>query len=385
MESVFFAKYSYERDPRFRVMTRIVGLENGNREVQKIADDQNSVQHVADICNAYEALRQYHCNDAICIVPCEMRGEMAVFPYVSGDLLTDRIYDLMRLHDTDALIALLKEYVQRITAGVELVPFQKTEQFCQIFGDKFELEGIPAFQPCDVDMIPSNIIISDDKWYVFDYEWTFNFPIPVDYIIYRAILFCVIRFNITKEIPEGQIYESLGLDLTRKAYYEAMENAFQKYVYGQAIDYPAFYENMRKPVISLFNIDILNDMPMEGGELREILDALALADARQKDAIARLNAEGDALRIKIDEMTLSEARKDYWIARLNAEGDELRVIVDQNARDEQELRRKADMLREEADETRRKYDLLVSMYEDVLEKKEKMERHWLWKLIHPFH
>ena len=497
MESVIFVKHSYESDPRFRVMTRIVSLENGDREVQKIAVSSASTQHVAEICEAYRILKQCYRKDALSIIPCNMRGEVAVFPYVSGELLTDRIYDLIRLHDTDALVALLQEYVRRITASADLKPFRKTERFSRIFGDSFELDDVPAFQPCDVDMIPSNIIVSGDTWHLFDYEWTFDFPIPVGYIVYRAILYCMIHFNITDVLPEAQLYEGMGLDLSQKNIYEAMEKAFQAYVYGQAVDYASFYDSLRKPIVSLFDIDISNEMLSDGNAIRSRIDALSLADARQKDAIARLNAEGDALRIKLDEMSLAQAQKDDALARLNAEGDalrkqvdemslaqaqkddalvrlnaegdalrkqvdemslaqaqkddaiarlnaegdalrkqvdemslaqaqkdeaiarmnaegdalrikldeitlaearqsdaikrlnaegdELRLSVDQYIRNEKELRRNNDMLREEADDIRRKYDLLVSMYEDVREKKEEMERHWVWKLVHPFH
>ena len=33
----------------------------------------------------------------------------------------------------------------------------------------------------------SNIFIIDDEYVAVDYEWVFNFPIPIEYIFYRTI------------------------------------------------------------------------------------------------------------------------------------------------------------------------------------------------------
>ena len=41
----------------------------------------------------------------------------------------------------------------------------------------------------DIDMIPQNIIISDTEAVLIDYEWTFTFTVPVDFVIFRFLYY----------------------------------------------------------------------------------------------------------------------------------------------------------------------------------------------------
>ena len=80
-------------------------------------------------------------------------------------------------------------------AAEERSPFDRTPEFAEVFGEGKLPEGIPCAAVSDVDMIFSNIFVesgkaaADSAWTVIDYEWTFAFPIPKKYLIYRAIYF----------------------------------------------------------------------------------------------------------------------------------------------------------------------------------------------------
>jgi hypothetical protein len=38
-----------------------------------------------------------------------------------------------------------------------------------------------------LDLIPDNILISRDRWIVIDHEWSFDFPVPVAFVLFRGI------------------------------------------------------------------------------------------------------------------------------------------------------------------------------------------------------
>ena len=38
-----------------------------------------------------------------------------------------------------------------------------------------------------IDLVPANILIASDCWHLVDHEWFFEFPVPVDLVIYRGI------------------------------------------------------------------------------------------------------------------------------------------------------------------------------------------------------
>ena len=39
----------------------------------------------------------------------------------------------------------------------------------------------------NIDLVPANILILKDRQVVIDYEWTFDFPVPAGFILYRMI------------------------------------------------------------------------------------------------------------------------------------------------------------------------------------------------------
>jgi hypothetical protein len=63
--------------------------------------------------------------------------------------------------------------------------FQICEEFRNIFGE-ISYRGV-AMKYANIDAIFDNIITDNDAWYMFDYEWVFSFPVPLNYPIYRGI------------------------------------------------------------------------------------------------------------------------------------------------------------------------------------------------------
>lgn len=41
--------------------------------------------------------------------------------------------------------------------------------------------SVPFSKGVDIDLIFSNIMVQGNTWIVIDYEWTFDFPVPVDF------------------------------------------------------------------------------------------------------------------------------------------------------------------------------------------------------------
>ncbi len=38
-----------------------------------------------------------------------------------------------------------------------------------------------------VDLMPRNILVNGDRWIVIDNEWSFDFPVPVEFILFRSV------------------------------------------------------------------------------------------------------------------------------------------------------------------------------------------------------
>ena len=68
---------------------------------------------------------------------------------------------------------------------VRVVP----EEFLRVIvgqTDNNKLE-IDCFSRGLLDLTPRNIFVNGDKWIVLDNEWSFDFPVPVVFVLFRAI------------------------------------------------------------------------------------------------------------------------------------------------------------------------------------------------------
>ena len=63
---------------------------------------------------------------------------------------------------------------------------ERTE-FAQVFGTSQIRPELPCIAPANIDLILDNIFEKDGKYRVIDCEWIFDFPVPVAFIIWRAI------------------------------------------------------------------------------------------------------------------------------------------------------------------------------------------------------
>ena len=78
-------------------------------------------------------------------------------------------------------------YLKKIRSLHSGEKFRKTPEFIRVFGD-VPLEGeYDASGMSNIDLVPANLLIQRDRQVVIDYEWTFRFPIPADFIQYRMI------------------------------------------------------------------------------------------------------------------------------------------------------------------------------------------------------
>lgn len=73
----------------------------------------------------------------------------------------------------------------------------------------------------------SNTVIRD---VLFDYEWTFDFPIPADYLRYRILHYYLETSPVRLEALGMDLYSRFGLDETCLAQCRTMEKNFQDYI-----------------------------------------------------------------------------------------------------------------------------------------------------------
>ena len=206
-QAVSYVKFACQRKPEFRVSTKITE-ENGTKRVIKSPMTEAAKEHIARLASNKDKVAGMY--KGITPTDCKLEGDSAVFPFVEGECLT--IEDLDKIFD-------YKEPLSR---------FEVTDRFREIFGDIDVPEGEQAYPMSNVDSNLDNFVVSNGKTYCIDYEWIFDFPVPVRFVKYRTLFYAGIS-------PER--FTDFGYSDEDIKFFHNMEIAFQQYVSGDDFKY----------------------------------------------------------------------------------------------------------------------------------------------------
>ena len=232
MQKTIYAKCSVERKEEYKIITRIFE-EDGIKIVEKNAVSQKAKQHVERMAEFVK--NSPYQTENVVLVPCEKVEDGKVrFPYIVGQRLDRVIDEAVKTEDWDAVwndIALLKNIIMNVK---ETETFQMTDTFKEMFGEVEGLLGYVSAKNVSFDMVASNIVLAD-KIYIMDYEWTFDFAVPLKYILYRCILLNAALYVIPKE-KKKILMEMVDISEEECEIFLQMEIAFQKCVTGVSLN-----------------------------------------------------------------------------------------------------------------------------------------------------
>ena len=186
MERIVYSKYSAERDEKFAIRTDIIKKEDDTMVVRKYPLEKSGEQHVKKIYEWSHRLQEEYPKGQFQVNRCKNIDGGVEFEYLTGQTLQEKIRTMAAAGDEDGIEQMIASYVARIRQEKTWIRFKKTPEFIQIFGDVKISDGALCQKVTNIDMIFSNIILRGDVWSFIDYEWTFDFPIPIDFVLYRA-------------------------------------------------------------------------------------------------------------------------------------------------------------------------------------------------------
>ncbi|MCR5581541.1 MAG: hypothetical protein K6F66_08115, partial [Pseudobutyrivibrio sp.] len=151
---------------------------------------------------SYRGLQSTLQGSAFCVNDSNLVDGAIESEYLTGDHITAA--------DSNEFIQAIKDaYLPKAEE------FQTSPEFEEVFGQVDMPRGVLAARYVDVDLIFDNIIKTDKGWEIIDYEWTFDFLVPINYIFYRAYKF--------SDLPEHMV----DIPDAERAIYQQMEDHFQ--------------------------------------------------------------------------------------------------------------------------------------------------------------
>ena len=296
MTSILYAKYNRTRVPKFQTRTTI---EQSATEctVVKEALQPEAIPHVISM-KEKQSLAECLYTD-VKVVNCKIVDDKAVFPYVEGETIAHRLECMLDDHPED-LLDTMDQYLNIVMKfrSEMIVDFTMTDTFRDIFG---EYKGDKAVKIGNIDAIFDNFLIQGNEIYLIDYEWLFDFPIPIEYIRFRIVYYFYAKNgNYLKNIISMKEYmQHFGYNEEEVNVFVQLDDNFQQYVHGEnrRYIYTSRYYKEIHPITELLN-------QSENIE-RDIMDGrnqLQIVQGQLDTRTNELNAKTNELNAKNNEL-----------------------------------------------------------------------------------
>lgn len=255
MAEVKFVKYNRTRKEEFQIKTVILE-ENGTTYVEKTALTESGITHIKAFQWKYDMLiRQHNCLK-VARPQISEDGFSVRFPYLEGKTLAELMG--YQIRGGRAPVQKITEIVDKICdVRPELrKPFHVTREFGKVFGEFVRLED-EAMACTNIDALLENILVTDDGWYAIDYEWVYDFPVPVQFVKYR-ILFYFFRkyYSLMNYSRAEEFLQEFGISEKQAGIYAEMEVRFQHFVHGENQDtYLLDYRKNYRQVEELIGVE----------------------------------------------------------------------------------------------------------------------------------
>ena len=238
-----YVKYSNERSENFAIRTEIYEDPEGKRKVYKVADCPEGEIHLKNIQEACKKLEAVYQDTPIRLNQCMPAEKGIELEYITGRTLENVLDEMLKEKREDRLKDTFKKYLDTLRqAGT--VHFSMTEEFKKVFGNA----EIPESELCpeyiNLDPVCGNILWADKEWVMLDYEWSFSFPVPVRYQIYRVIKYYLYTSTARGKLHSMGLFQEYGIDEKKMEIYEKMEKNFQKYILGEHIPMRDMYDRI---------------------------------------------------------------------------------------------------------------------------------------------
>lgn len=241
---ILFSKYSNERDRKFAIRTDIQVDGAGRRYARKAACYPEGKNHVDRLGHWMKALDEVYAGSGMTMNRCRKAEMGTETEFLTGETLEEKMDHFLTEGQTEEAVALLLNYIEVIKKAGSHETFVVTEDFEKVFGAVLLPEDLTCAKVTDIDMVAGNAVCTEDGWIHMDYEWTFDFPIPVNYVVFRIIQNYLYGNVERSALYKELLYKKAGLTGQEIAQYTGMEQSFQKYITGKHIPLRFLYDEI---------------------------------------------------------------------------------------------------------------------------------------------
>ena len=251
MSRMIYSKFSNDRNPSLSIITEIM-KDDEKLTVRKRAYAPAGQEHIDGLLTKYDKLSDLFAGSFFRANACTLVEDCAYFEYLEGRTLEEMLDDYLLSGDMTGFRKLVDSFVEEVKKIYQPSSFQISEDFIKVFGEVNLPSDVEASCFINVDLLLSNIIVDDSNWQVIDYEWVFDFLIPINFMIYRTFFYYTLYNTKRSSLFDDHLRGLLGITEQELEQYKQMDHHFiSRYVLGGRTDIFGFHQLMGRPRISL--------------------------------------------------------------------------------------------------------------------------------------
>lgn len=186
---ILYVKFNKERKREYALMTEVV-KRGSTLYVRKVAKKE-AEEFLSTFVKKYNKLSKI--KTSLKIVKAKKINSCTIeFPYIHGVSLLQK---LSNIHNQEIFLNEIKKYVDLIDSLPKSRKYLD-KRFFNTFGEFQKEKKYEVIDSGLLDISFENLL--EDKnglLHLIDYEWTFDFPIPRDYILFRSFLYLITNIS----------------------------------------------------------------------------------------------------------------------------------------------------------------------------------------------
>ena len=230
-----YAKICAIRNASLRICTSIFRQRDGTRFVEKKPLEAAASAHVAAIARWDAALSAQYAGTPLRVNRGETAGGAYRLEFLEARTLYGEIVSAIRRDDEAAALRLMEDLFGLLRSAAT-VPFAPTPAYAALFGSPPLPDTLRCSPVTDVDMNFDNFFLAPPGGMtLIDYEFTFDFPVPVDFPVFRSLFYFFRRNPWIAAGHPGFVQEAwklAGIDRRLFKWFARQERHFQLQVHG---------------------------------------------------------------------------------------------------------------------------------------------------------
>ena len=299
---VVYVKQNSERDAACRIGTRIVEDSEGVLSVCKYAMTDAAEAHLDRILENERLLAESRD-----VLRGERTAEGISYPFVSDRTVDALLNELLQDGKRDEALRLIDDVLKLASISPMRANYD-SDAFTAWFGTARTAGGEAlCAQPANIDLILDNLFVRDGGYQMMDCEWVADFPVPVAFILWRALRNAYYQYpQLSQLMPEEEMFERCGIERENVGVYEAWSQHFEaEYVKNNGI--ARFGKGIRRIVFDPKKIDEYDRIEAELASTRENEARMLQTEALDKRHIRNLEGILESERALLREAEAREA------------------------------------------------------------------------------